>query len=153
MALVKWENRNLYDPWDDMRSLQDEINDLFSNDHLPGKAGLFDRSVTPAIDFIEGENEFIVTCELPGLDEKDMDVSIASNVLTLKGTKNTEVENQKGKYYKKESWTGSFQRTVALPHSVDNEKIGAQLKNGILRIVLPKKEELKPKQITVEIHE
>jgi HSP20 family protein len=136
-----------------MKSLQNEINDLFRNNRLPSTTGLFDRSVTPAIDFIEGENEFTVTCELPGLEEKDIEVSIASNVLTLKGTKNREMENKKGKYYKKESWAGSFQRTLALPQTVDSEKIGAQLKNGILRIVLPKKEELKPKQITVEIQE
>ena len=153
MALVKWKNRNLYDPWAEMRTLQSEINDLFRNDRLPTTTGLFDRSVTPAIDFIEGENEFTVTCELPGLEEKDIDVSIASNVLTLKGRKNTENENKNGKYYKKETWTGSFQRTLALPQTVDSEKIGAQLKNGILRIVLPKKEESKPKQITVEIQE
>lgn len=151
MALVKWKSRNLYDPWADMRSLQNEINDLFRNDRLPGTTGLFDRSVTPAIDFIEGENEFNVTCELPGLEEKDIDVSIASNVLTLKGTKSSENEQKKGRYYKKETWSGSFQRTVALPHTVDSENISAQLTNGILRIVLPKKEELKPKQITVEI--
>lgn len=153
MAIVKWKNRNLYDPWSEMRSLQNEINELFRNDRLPGTSGLFDRNVTPAIDFIEGENEFTVICELPGLEEKDLEVSIASNVLTLKGTKNTEKEQNKGKYYKKESWTGSFQRTLALPHTVDSEKISAQLKNGVLRIVLSKKEELKPKQITVEIQD
>ena len=153
MALVKWKNRNLYDPWTEMRTLQDEINELFRNDRLPVTTGLFDRSVTPAIDFIEGEDDFTVTCELPGLEEKDIDVTIASNVLTLKGTKKTEEEQKKGKYYKRESWTGSFQRTLALPHTVDNEKISAQLKNGILQVVLPKKEDSKPKQITVEIKE
>ena len=147
------KNKNLYDPWESMKTLQNEINDLFRNDRIPSTTGLFDRSVTPAIDFIEGENEFTVTCELPGLEEKDIDVSIASNVLTVKGTKNTDYENKRGKYYKKETWTGSFQRTLALPQTVDSEKISAQLKNGILQIRLPKNEELKPRQITVDVQE
>jgi HSP20 family protein len=151
MALIKWKNRDVYDPWADMRSLQDEINDLFRSDRLPGTTGLFDRSVTPVMDFIEGEDDFYLTCELPGLEEKDLDLSVASNVLTVKGTKHAENEDKKGKCYKKEIWSGSFQRTLALPQSVDGEKISAQLKNGVLKVILPKKEDVKPKQISVAI--
>lgn len=151
MAIVKWKNRDLYDPWAEMKSLQDEINALFNNDRLPSTTGLFERSVTPAIDFIEGENEYTVKCELPGLEEKDMDVSIASNILTIKGSKEKESEEKKGKFYKKEIWNGSFQRTVSLPEMVDGEKITAALKDGMLTIVLPKKEEMKPRQISVKV--
>lgn len=151
MALVKWKNRNLYDPWADLKNLQEEINDLFNYDRLPTTAGLFERSVTPAIDFLEAENEYIVTCELPGLDEKDVDVSIASNVLTIKGNKSTDKEEKKGKFYKKEMWTGSFQRTLSLPAMVDGEKVSAKLENGILNVTLPKKEEMKPRQISVNV--
>jgi HSP20 family protein len=151
MAIVKWRNKNMYDPWEDMKSLQNEINDLFNYDRFPATTGLFDRNVTPAIDFVEGENEYTVTCELPGLEEKDIDVSIASNVLTIKGKKEDKREEKKGKYFKKETWSGSFQRTISLPLTVDTEKISAQLKEGILNITLPRKEETKPKKITVNV--
>jgi HSP20 family protein len=152
MALVKWDNKDLYDPWASLRSLQDEINDLFNLDRFPSTTGLFDRrSSSPAIDVIEGANDLTVTCELPGMDQNDIDVSIASNVLTIKGTKRDDREEKKEKFYRKESWSGSFQRTLPLPGTVDIDKINADFKDGILTVKLPKKEEAKPKQITVKI--
>jgi len=149
MALVRWKNKDLYDPWASLRSLQNEINDLFETDRSPAATGLFDRSFSPAIDVIEGEQAFTVLCELPGLEQKNIDVSVESNVITIKGEKAVEKEEKKGKFFKKESWSGSFQRTLPLPASVDIEGIDASLKDGILTIELPKKEEAKPKQITV----
>jgi len=151
MAIVKWKNPKLYDPWADLKNLQNEINDLFNYDRMPSSTGLFDRNVTPAIDFVEGENDYTVKCELPGLEQKDVDVSIASNVLTIKGSKEENREEKKGKYYKKEIWSGSFQRTISLPSSVDSSKIFALLKDGVLSITLPRKEETKPKQISVNV--
>jgi len=149
MAIIRWKDRDLYDPWNDFKKLQNEINDLFDFDHLPSSSGLFDRSFSPAIDVVENTNDYTVTCELPGLDQKEIDVSIASNVLTLKGQKKDEHEEKKSKFYKKESWSGSFQRTLPLPMSVAAEKVKAELKDGILTVVLPKKEEVKPRQIAV----
>jgi len=100
---------------------------------------------------MDGENEYTLSCELPGLEQKDIDVSIASNVLTIKGRKKDEQEEKKGRYYRKESWSGSFQRTFSLPVSVDAEKINAQLQDGVLTVTLPKKDAAKPKQITVNL--
>jgi len=151
MALMKWKNKDLYDPWADFKQLQNEINELFDIDRVPAISGLYDRSIALPVDVIETANDIIVECELPGLDEKDLDVSITSNVLTIKGKKKDEKEEKKGKYYRKESWSGRFQRTVSLPGSVNAENIKAELKNGILNITLPKKEEAKPKQITVQL--
>ena len=151
MAIIKWKNRDLYDPWNDFRSLQSEINNLFELDRFPTSTGIFDRSVSPAIDVIENEHEYTVNCEIPGMEQKDIDVSIASNVLTIKGEKKTEQESKDGKYYKKETWSGSFQRTLPLPGSVDSGKISAKLKDGVLTVLLPKKEEAKPKQISVNV--
>ena len=151
MAIIRWKDRDLTDPWSDFKRLQNEINNLFDFDHLPSSTGLFDRSFSPAIDVVEGSNDYTVTCELPGLDQKDVDVSIASNVLTIKGQKKDEHEEKKGKFFGKESWSGSFQRTLPLPMSVAGDKVQAELKDGILKIVLPKKEEAKPKQIAVNI--
>jgi HSP20 family protein len=157
MALIRWRNKDLDYPWErndawtELKQLQDEINDLFEIDRFSGTPGLFDRSVSLPIDVMETANDIIVTCELPGLDEKDIDVSIASNVLTIKGNKKDEREEKNNKYYRRESWSGSFQRTLSLPTSVNAEKINAELNNGILKVVLPKKEEVKPKQISVNI--
>ncbi|MBN2532697.1 MAG: Hsp20/alpha crystallin family protein [Spirochaetales bacterium] len=151
MALMRWKNRDLYDPWADFKQLQNEINELFDIDRVPTSKGLYDRSIALPVDVIETANDIIVTCELPGLTEKDMDVSITSNVLTIKGTKKDEREEKKGKFYRKESWSGSFQRTISLPGSVNAENIKADFNNGILTITLPKKEEAKPKQITVNV--
>lgn len=149
MALVRWKNRDHYDPWANLRSLQNEINELFDIDRSPSSTGLFDRSVSPAIDVIEGEQAYSVLCELPGLCQNDIDVSVESNVITIKGEKKTENKEKNGKFFRKESWSGTFQRTLPLPATVDVEKIDASLKDGILTVVLPKKEEAKPKQITV----
>jgi len=139
----------LYDPWNDFKNLQKEINNLFEFDRFPASTGLFDRSFSPAIDVVENANDYTVICEMPGLEQKEIDVSIASNVLTIKGQKKE--EERKGKYFKKESWSGTFQRTLPLPTSVEADKIAATLKDGILTIVLPKKEEVKPKQIAVSV--
>jgi len=151
MAIIRWKDRELYDPWRDFKKLKNEINSLFDVDLLPSSTGLFDRNVSPAIDVAENPGEYVVKCELPGLDQKEIDVSIASNVLTIKGQKKDERDEQKGKYFRKESWSGSFQRTLPLPVSVEADRIQAELKDGILTITLPKKEEVKPKQISVNI--
>ena len=150
MAIVKWKNHSLYDPWTNLKSLQDEINSLFNTDRLPSSTGLFDRNFSPSIDVVENENEFAVFCELPGIELQDIDVSIASNVLTVKGDKQTE-QKKKGKYYRNETWEGSFQRTLSLPSSIDPTAISAEFEDGILRISIPKKDEARTKQITVNI--
>ncbi len=150
MALVKWKNREIFDPWGEMRTLQEEINDLFDTERIPRTAGLFERTFSPALDVMENANGFTVTCELPGIDKKEIDISIASNVLTIKGQKKGETEEKKGKFYRRESWSGSFHRTLPLPALVDGDKISALLENGVLTITLPKKEEAKPKQISVQ---
>ena len=138
MAIVKWKNRDLNDPWKQFKSLQDEINDLFDFNRTSPSTGLFDRKLSPAMDVVEEENGFKLKCELPGLSEKDVDVSIASNVLTIRGEKKDISETKKEKYYKKEIWSGSFQRTLSLPPSVDAEEISAKMSDGILTVELPR---------------
>ncbi len=152
MAITRWKKDESYDPWAEFKSLQNEINDLFNNDRYPASTGLFDRSVSPSVDIIEGDHEFRILCELPGLEQGDIDVSIASNVLTVKGNKKEDRTLDGGKYYRRESWSGSFQRTLPLPATIDAEKITAELKEGILQLVLPKRDEAKTKQISVKVH-
>ena len=151
MALVKWKDKDLYNSLEDFRFLQDEINELFDVDRVPSSTGLFDRSIYPAVDVLENDHEFMVYCELPGINQKEIDVSITSNVLTIKGEKKEAAEEQKDNYFRKETWSGNFQRTISLPNSVDTEKVNAGMKNGVLTIKAPIKEESKPKQISVKI--
>jgi HSP20 family protein len=87
MAIIRWKKNDMYDPWSELDRLQDEINDLFDVDRFPTTSGLFERPVSPAIDVIENPENYKVICELPGIDLKDIDVSITSNVLTIKGEK------------------------------------------------------------------
>ena len=151
MNLIRWKRNDVFDPVSDFDRLQEEINKLFDFDKYSPLNGLFDRLSSPSIDVAEGENEFTVTCDLPGVDLKDIELSIANNILTLKGEKKEEKTAKDSKVYRKETWAGSFQRTLNLPNTVDPGKIEAVMKNGVLSITLPKKEEVKPKQITVKV--
>ena len=152
MNLIKWKDRELYNPWGVFEKLQNEINTLFDTERYPSATGLFEGSFSPSVDVVENANDFTVRCEMPGIDEKNLDVSIASNVLTIKGEKKGDKETKKGRFFRKESLHGSFQRTLSMPSNIDQGKIKADLKNGILELVLPKKEESKPKQISVKVN-
>jgi HSP20 family protein len=149
MALIRWGN-DLYDPFYDFERLQDEINELFTENRRPGNQGLFDRTISPPIDVVENSDDFTVTCDLPGVELEDLDISVTQDVLTLKGEKKAYFTDNEVKTFKKENWAGKFQRTLSLPSSVDTNKVEASLKDGILTITLPKKEEEKPKQISIK---
>jgi HSP20 family protein len=148
MNLTSW--RRGIDPVGELDRLQNEINRLFDYDN-GANGGLLDRAVSPALDVVEDDDTFTVYMDLPGVEEKNIDVSIASNVLTIKGTKELPELGEDVKVYRQEEWEGSFQRTLSLPHSVDTQKVQAQMKNGVLTVTLPKREETKPKQIKVDV--
>ncbi len=147
MAIIRW-NQGFPDPFREMERIQEEINRLFNFSRIPESAGIFDRAVSPAIDIVENNDSFIVTSDLPGVKPGDLEISVTENVLTIKGEK--KAENEKARVYRKETWEGSFQRTVSMPMSVDADKVEASLKDGVLTLVLPKREEHKPKQISVK---
>jgi HSP20 family protein len=149
MALIRWRDKDL-EPAGTFDWLQQQINDLFDFPRFPEMQGLFDRRISPAVDVVEHPDHFTVECDLPGLDQKDIDISIASGVLTIKGEKKGERVNEKAKVYRKETWEGSFQRTVALPATVDAEKVEATYRDGVLVIELPKKEEAKTRRIELK---
>ncbi len=149
MDLIKWKPNELFDPIAEFDRIREEFDRLFGME--PMITGLFDRVKSPAIDLVENDDSFVVTCDLPGVDLKDLEVSIANNVLTIKGEKKDTREVKDAKVYRQESWFGSFQRTLSLPNSVDQEKIEAVMKDGVLKVTLPKKEEVKPKQIAVKV--
>jgi len=149
MALIRWRDRDL-EPAGTFDWLQQQINDLFEFPRFPEMQGLFDRRMSPAVDVVEHPDRFTVECDLPGIDQKDIELSIASGVLTIKGEKKGEKVNDKAKVYRKETWEGSFQRTVALPATVDADKVEATYRDGVLEIELPKKEEAKTRKIELK---
>lgn len=151
MDLMKWKDKQSPEAWNDLRSLQKEINSLFNDDFFPASVGLFDRNYRPAVDMVENDDDFLVTCELPGFSNDDIDVQVANNVLTIKGNRKELPEDEKKRWYKKETWSGSFQRTLTLPAGISADKIQGELENGVLRLVLPKMQEAKPRQIAVKV--
>lgn len=151
MNLIKWNRKDVFDPMAEFDRLQDEIGRVFGVEGYRPLMGLFDGVRSPAIDVTEGDASFVLDCDLPGVELKDLDLSIANNVLTIKGQKKEERDSKDVKVYRQESWAGSFQRTLSLPNTVDPEKIEAVMKDGVLTVVLPKKEEVKPKQISVKV--
>ncbi|HET7848769.1 MAG TPA: Hsp20/alpha crystallin family protein [Pseudolabrys sp.] len=105
----------------------------------------------PAVDVVEKPGEFQITAELPGIDEKNLEVKCADGVLTIKGEKSEEKEESKQDYYLSERRFGSFQRSFRIPESVDPEKIDASFKNGVLTLKLPKSPEAQKSERKIEI--
>jgi len=134
--------------------MQREINKMFDNFFRGG--GQADEATslslwTPAVDITEGDNEFIVKVELPGVKKDDVKITLESNILTIKGEKKQDGEEKKQDYHRVERSYGAFQRSFNLPTAVKAEKIDAVYNDGILSISIPKAEEAKPKQIEVKV--
>lgn len=133
----------LPDAW---RNLRTEMDRLFDGWHLPAWRSAFTPvslfpafgAGYPAVDVAEDDNSFKITAELPGLNEKEVELAVSGEMLTLKGEKHQEKEEKKKNYYLSERSYGSFERSFALPQSVDRDKINAIFTNGVLTIQLPK---------------
>jgi HSP20 family protein len=105
---------------------------------------------TPKVDVIDRDHEVVVRAELPGVDKKDIEVSVTRNSATIKGTTSHEDKEEKGNYYRCEMSRGSYSRTVMLPADVAEDRASAKFKDGVLELVLPKREETKRQTISVE---
>ena len=134
-------------------SMQEEMNRMFDRffrgGELPeiGMAGMW----VPPIDLSETADKVTVKAEIPGMDPKEIDISIQGDTLVIKGEKKEEKEEKGKNYYRMERRYGSFARSIDLPASVDTNKVTAECKNGVLEITMQKKEEVKPKQISVKV--
>ncbi|MGV2184697.1 Hsp20/alpha crystallin family protein [Rhizobium rhizogenes] len=130
--------------WAPFEGLRSEIDRVF-NDFTPG---FFDRTLArfpnaftrgvPAVDFVESDKAYELTAELPGIDAKELELTLANGILTVKGEKQERKEEKEKEYYLSERRYGSFQRSLQLPDGVDAEKIDASFANGVLKVVLPK---------------
>ncbi len=105
----------------------------------------------PAVDVLEKDGSLVLSAELPGIQEKDIDLKLEGSVLTLKGERKMEKDDKKTNYHRVETFYGSFCRSFTLPDSVDTEKIKAEFKNGILTITIPHKPEIQPREIPVSV--
>jgi HSP20 family protein len=142
-----------FEPFRDPNTIQDRINRMFREFYAPeGRdESLTTSSFAPAVDVYEDEHNVTLKIEVPGIDEKDIDVRIENNTLTVHGERKIEKEEKEENYRRVERQYGSFTRTFTLPPTVDAEKVAANYDKGVLKIVLPKKAEAKPKQIKVNV--
>ena len=145
-VLTRW------DPFREFGTLQDRMNRLFRDSFAEGREeALTTTGFAPAVDVYEDEHNVTLKIEVPGIDEKDIDVRIENNVLTVHGERKFEKEEKEENYRRIERQYGSFTRSFTLPNTVDSEKVNANYEKGVLKITLDKKAEAKPKQIKVNV--
>ena len=154
MALIRFEPEreiSAWTPFRDMVNMQREVGHLFDSlfADVDG-GGNFVASWSPRADVIENNEAYIIKAELPGVNKNDVKITLRENVLTIKGEKKQEKEENGKNFHRVERSYGSFERSFALPAEVKDDKIDAAYKDGILTITLPKAEETKPKEIEVK---
>src|SRR6202166_3224682 len=141
-----------YDPFREFVTLQDRMSRLFRDPRGDGQdEALTSTAFAPPVDVYEDEHNVTLKIEVPGIDEKDIDVRIENNTLTVHGERKFEKEEKEENFRRVERQYGSFTRTFSLPPTVDPEKVTASYDKGILKISLAKKAEAKPKQIKVNV--
>jgi HSP20 family protein len=145
MSITRW------DPFHHLATLEDRMNRLFET---PFRGRWEDSALTawsPAVDIYETENELILKADLPDMNEKDIDVRVENNMLTVRGERKFEQKVKEENYLRIERTYGAFSRSFSLPATVNTENIKAEYKNGVLTVELPKRAEAKPKQVKVSI--
>jgi HSP20 family protein len=151
-------------PWHPLEALHEEIDRLFADfgsgfPYFPfGRRRFWLRplskaafDLSPAVDVVDKGNSYQITAELPGLGEKDVEIAVADDVLTIRGEKKEEKEERKKDFYRSERRFGSFERSFELPAGVDQGKIEASFKKGVLTITMPKTEEAQKKTKKIAI--
>ena len=142
-----------YDPFREMRSLQDEVNRLFASSFSRGGDSdndLMRGAWSPQVDIFENRNEIVLEAELPGMKPEDVNISIENNVLTIHGERKFEKKDDKDNFHRVERSYGSFTRSFTLPPTVQSENAQAEFENGVLRLILAKREEAKPRRIEIK---
>ncbi len=145
MAIIRW------DPFRDLLTLREKMNRLFE-DAVTSRGeqkDLITSAWAPAVDIYEDENQLVLTAEIPGMDEKDVEIKLEDNMLSIQGERKMEKETKEENYHRLERAYGSFYRSFTLPNYIDQEKIHAEHENGVLKITMPKKPELKPRKVKI----
>ena len=145
MAIIRW------DPFREMVTLREKMNRLFE-DAVSGQGedrDMVSSTWSPSVDIYETEHDIVLTAELPGIEDKDIEIKLEDNTLTLKGERRFEKETKEENYHRIERSYGSFYRSFSIPHYVDQEKIKAEHEHGVLKVLLPKKQESKPRAVKI----
>ena len=140
-----------YDPFRDLRTLQEEVNRLFSTNMTRafGDEGIGRGAWAPSVDIYENKDQIVLEAELPGMKKEDFDLSIENSVITLRGERRFEKTDESDNYHRVERSYGQFTRSFTLPQTVSSEGATAEYNNGVLRVTLPKREETKSRRIEV----
>jgi HSP20 family protein len=142
-SVIRW------DPFRNLTNLQEQVNRLFESNFR----GRSDESAlttwAPSVDIYETENELVLKADLPEVSEKDIDIHVENNMLTVRGERKFEQKVKEENYLRIERSYGSFSRSFSLPNTVNTETIKAEYKNGVLTVVMPKRAESKPKQVKI----
>jgi HSP20 family protein len=150
--IVTWP-RNQWSVWDELDSLQNDMNRLFGG-QTAGSAGNRRRwrrsPAFPPVNIWHSEDGIIVDAELPGVELKDIDISVVKDQLTISGKVGVDVCDDDKEYHRRERACGEFSRTLYLPYAADSAAVKANYRNGILRVTVPRAEETKPKKITIK---
>jgi HSP20 family protein len=158
MTLVRWKPLRDISRWSPVTDLageflnmQKDIDRMFDRFRVsvPEENGIY--GLTPSVDIIENDDHFVVNAELPGVEKKDVKITVADGVLTLKGEKKHTYEEKSDRFQRVERSFGAFERSFTLPTSVKSDKIEASFANGILTISIPKAEQAKAKEIEVNV--
>ncbi|WP_243370941.1 Hsp20/alpha crystallin family protein [Geotalea sp. SG265] len=146
MALVK------YNPFKDLRAMQEEMNHLLDLAWNRESGEELNEGIwQPPVDIYENPETVVIKAEVPDIDQKDIEVRIENNTLTLRGERKQNTDIRKENYHRVERYFGTFQRSFTLPENIAQDQVQASCDRGVLTIVLPKMEETKPKKIKVEI--
>jgi len=145
MAITRW------DPFREVVTMQNRLNSLFRDMNNESDSPLTTAAFVPAVDIYEDDKKVMLKLEVPGIDEKDLDVSVENNTLTVKGERKFESEEKEENFHRIERRYGSFFRAFTLPSTVDTEHVQAKYNAGVLKLELLKKPEAQPKQIKINV--
>jgi HSP20 family protein len=138
-----------WDPFDELTTLRNRMDRLWTRLTTEDEPSI--ANWTPASDIVEMKDEIVIKAELPGIDEKDIDVQIENGILTIQGERKAEKETEEKGFRRIERSYGSFFRSFTLPPNVETEKIAAKFENGVLEVHMPKNESAKPRAIKVDV--
>ncbi len=149
MAIERWRPRFMgWSPMREIARFEKDVEEMFGR--LPQWWGDRERGWAPAVDMIDHKEEIVLRADLPGLDEKDIEVTVQDGTLTVRGERKEEKEEKKEDYYYSERTYGAFTRTLMLPTGVDPDKVKATFSKGVLEVHLPKAKEAEGKKIEVK---
>jgi HSP20 family protein len=155
MSIERWRpfgSVSLWEPFSGIDEIQSEMNRMFDGLFArPPVSGVTERAWAPNMDVYETKDDMTLVCDLPGVRENEVTVSIMGDVLTVKGERKLLTEPQDDNYHRLERWFGKFERRVVLPMPVQADGVKASYRDGVLEIRLPKAEEVKPREIKIDL--